>query len=119
VASACVDADARAAVERLRREVALNEAAQRVSALPPGVLPPGAPGAPPAAPLAAEGRVPVGEFRRYARIETSNPNVTVAQRQDGSYDVKTSDPSLAGTVLPVKAISSDGYEDTILIRIPP
>jgi hypothetical protein len=117
-ASACADPDARAAVEQLRREVALLTAALATRSAP-SAPPGGMGGTPPGGGGAPRSNVPVGEFRRYAHMETSNPAVTVVQKEDGIYDVKTTDPTLAGTVVLATATGRDGVVDQIWVRVPP
>ncbi len=121
-ASACADPDARAAVEQLRREVALltaSLATRSAPSAPPGMPLGGTAGTPPSGGGTPRPNVPVGEFRRYAHMETSNPAVTVVQKEDGTYDVKTTDPALAGTVILATATGRDGVVDQIWVRIPP
>jgi len=40
------------------------------------------------------------------------------QKEDGSYDIRTTDLSLAGSVLQVTGVTQSSEERTLLIRIP-
>lgn len=114
--SACVDPQAREQVAALRRALAERDAhvAQLVRAAASAGAGAATADAPPAAPEApaAPGRP------RYERFETPNPAVTVAQNPDGTYDIRTTDPALAGSVMQVMAIGPSGEETPMFIRIP-
>jgi hypothetical protein len=56
--------------------------------------------------------------RRYVRFEVPNPAVRVTQNDDGTFDIRSTDPSLAGSILTVTAISESGAADKVLIRVP-
>jgi hypothetical protein len=47
-----------------------------------------------------------------------NPAVTVTQKPNGTYDIRTTDPKLSGTSLAIKAVTSSGDEDTLVIQVP-
>ena len=47
-----------------------------------------------------------------------NPAVTVTQKADGTYDIRTTDPKLSGTSMVIKAVTSSGEEDTLVIQVP-
>lgn len=55
---------------------------------------------------------------QYAHFETANPAVSMTQNADGTYDIRSTDPSLAGSVMQVTAVTSSGHEDKLLVRIP-
>src|SRR5262249_53252854 len=114
--AACVDQQARDETARLRRLVAERDAlvTQLARAAGPRAGAPAAtaPSAPPSTP--ADPRP-----RRYAHFEVPNPAVTVAQKDDGTYDIRTTDPKLAGTSLRITAVTESGEEDTLIVRIPP
>jgi hypothetical protein len=42
----------------------------------------------------------------------------VTQKDDGTFDIRSTDPSLAGSVLTVTAIGESGAADKVLIRVP-
>jgi len=56
--------------------------------------------------------------RRYTHFEIPNPAVTVTQKEDGTYDIRTTDPGLAGSVMQITAVTGSGEEDKLFIRIP-
>ena len=123
-ASSCVDAQARATLDQLRREVAAADA-RALSRLgptsPPTPTPvPAAPSAdaPASTANAAAAPASTGAIRRYARIEAADPAVTVVQLEDGTYDIKTKDPSLAGSVVVARATTPDGRVDQLMIHVP-
>jgi hypothetical protein len=109
--AACVDQAARDQVAQLRRAVAERDAA--LARLPPSGP---APGAAPAEPAPAASTDPGP--RRYVRFDVPNPAVRVTQKDDGTLDIHSTDPALAGSVLTVTAISESGAEDRVLIRVP-
>jgi hypothetical protein len=113
--SACIDQEARDQTDQLRRAVVQRDAlvAQLARA---ANAPAGTPTAPEPSPRPAPPSEPGP--RRYAHFEVSNPAVSVTQKDDGSYDIHTTDPSLAGSVLQVTAVTQSGEEDKLLIRIP-
>ena len=112
---ACVDQTARDQVAQLRR--ALAERAADLARLPPSAPEPGA--APPAEPARSPDPASTDPGpRRYVRFEIPNPAVRVTQKDDGTLDVRSSDPGLAGSILTVTAISESGAEDKVLIRVP-
>ena len=111
----CIDQEARDRIDRLSRALAERDAlvarlARAASApVPPAdtVESPPAPAAPP-----EPGR------RRYARFETPNPAVSVTQNADGSYEIRTTDPALAGSVMQITAVTASGAQDKVFIRVP-
>jgi len=111
----CIDQEARDRTDRLSRALAERDAlvarlARAASApVPPAdtVESPPAPAAPP-----EPGR------RRYARFETPNPAVSVTQNADGSYEIRTTDPALAGSVMQITAVTASGAQDKVFIRVP-
>jgi hypothetical protein len=116
-AERCVDQDAREQIDRLRRALADRDALVARLARAAGTqgsaaaaieAPPSPPPAEPAAPAP----------RRFARFESPNPAVSVTQKADGSYDIRTTDPALAGTVVQITAVTAAGEEEKVLIRIP-
>jgi hypothetical protein len=113
-AAVCVDQTARDQVTQLRRAVAERDAV--LAHLAPATAAPGAgsPAAPPAEPLPPADPGP----RRYVRFEVPNPAVRVTQKDDGTFDIRSTDPSLAGSILTVTAISESGAADKVLIRVP-
>jgi hypothetical protein len=42
----------------------------------------------------------------------------VTQKDDGTYDIRTTDPALSGTTMQITAVTATGDEDTLFIRIP-
>jgi hypothetical protein len=110
--AACVDQAARDQVAQLRRAVAERDAA--LARLPPSGPAPGARLPTEPAPAASADPGP----RRYVRFDVPNPAVRVTQKEDGTLDIHSTDPGLAGSVLTVTAISESGAEDKVLIRVP-
>jgi hypothetical protein len=112
---ACVDAEARAQLAGLRR--ALNE---RDAQLARGASASDGAAAHPAAPSGpsepAEAAMPTP--RRYTHFETANPAVSVSVKDDGTYDIRNTDPSLAGSIVQVTAVTETGHEDKMFVRIP-
>jgi hypothetical protein len=118
---ACVDQQARDQTERLRRalaerDVAIAGLARSASATA------GDPAAssPSPSPSSASSSSPPPERspRYYAHFEIPNPAVTVTQKANGTYDIRTTDPKLSGTTLKITAVTQAGDEDTLFIRIP-
>ena len=118
-ANACVDQEARGQVVKLPRAVAERDAA--IARLARAM---NAPGSGPATidPAASPSTVPATTTdsgpRRYVRFELPNPAVTITQKEDGTADVRTTDPSLAGSIIKVTAITTAGDRDEMLVRIP-
>jgi hypothetical protein len=113
----CVDQEARDQAARLRQTLADRDAV--VARLARTVTAQG--GGPAAAALAAAAPAtppPDPGPRRYTHFEIPNPAVSVTQKDDGTYDIRTTDPALAGSVMQVTAVTSSGDEDKLLIRIP-
>jgi hypothetical protein len=111
----CIDQEARAQTDELRRLVAAREArlAQlAAAAAAPGASSPAAAAGSAAAPPSAPGP------RRYTHFEIPNPAVTMTQKEDGTYDIRTTDPALSGSILTVTAVTGTGEEDKLFIRIP-
>jgi hypothetical protein len=113
--SACIDQEARNQVDRLRGALAERDAliarlARAANA--PGAVPTTAGPSPPLAGPPDPGP------RRYVHFEIPNPAVSVTQKDDGTYDIRTSDPTLAGQVVQITAVTQSGEEDKLLIRIP-
>ena len=124
-AGPCVDPEARAQVDQLRRALAERDAlvarlASRVDAAA-GIGPAAGagPAAEPSSPSPPSEPAPGAAPRRYARFESPNHAVSVTQKPDGSYDIRTTDPALAGSILQITAITESGEQDKVLIRIPP
>jgi hypothetical protein len=114
--AACVDQEARAQTDELRRLLVARDA--RIAQLAATAAAAGSP-AGPAAGAAAAAAPPVAPGpRRYTHFEIPNPAVTVTQKEDGTYDIRTTDPALAGTVIEITAVTGSGEEDKMLIRIP-
>jgi hypothetical protein len=113
----CVDPEARDQTAKLRQALAERDA--MVARLVRATAAPGArsmAGAPlPPSPSAAP---PESGPRRYAHFEIPNPAVSVTQKDEGTYDIRTTDPTLAGSVIQITAITSSGEEHKMLIRIP-
>lgn len=112
----CVDQEARDQTARLRQALAERDAivTRLVRAGAPGagsaVSAPSSPSPP--------GTPPEPGPRRYTHFEIPNPAVSVTQKDDGTYDIRTTDPALAGSVLQITAVTPSGEEDKLLIRIP-
>lgn len=117
-AHACIDQEARAGANELRRALADRDAViARLARSPVPV--PGVPAAGAAAGGTAPPSTPAEQGpRRYTHFEIPNPAVTVTQKDDGTYDIRTADPALSGTVVEITAVTSSGTEDRMLIRIP-
>jgi len=114
-ANACIDQEVRAQLDKLRRALAERDAViarlARAASAPSGTSTAAEPSPRPVTP-------PDPGPRRYARFETPNPAVSVTQKADGTYDIHTTDPALAGSVMQVTAVTQSGDEDKLLIRIP-
>jgi hypothetical protein len=126
-AHACIDREARDQTDKLRKALAERDALisrlTRAASAPPGAppaadmpvgsrLPPPSPSS--SAPSAPQRRGP----KRYTHFEVPSPAVTVTQKDDGTYDIQTTDPALSGTTMQITAVTATGDEDTLLIRIP-
>lgn len=113
----CVDQEARDQAAKLRQTLAERDAVLtrlvRGAAASGASATAAAPSAPP--PPAAP---PESGPRRYVHFEIPNPAVSVTQKDDGTYDIRTTDPALAGSVLQITAVTPSGDEDKLLIRIP-
>jgi hypothetical protein len=110
--NAYVDQEARAQIDQLRRALAERDAQiARLANARGGSSNPAEP-APRPSPPSDPGP------RRYARFEIPNPAVSVTQKDDGTYDIRTTDPTLAGSVLQITAVTESGDEDKLLVRIP-
>jgi hypothetical protein len=114
-AGACTDREARDQLDRLRRVVAERDTL--VARLAHGATMPVDP-LPPVEPSQRHEEPPETGPRRYARFEIPNPAVSMTQKGDGTYEIRTTDPTLAGSVMPITAITQSGAEDKMLIRIP-
>jgi hypothetical protein len=115
-ASACVDAEARASLERVWGAMGQREAAQAKG--PVGSLLPGAPPPWGADSSAVPQRKPHKGPMRFVSFKVPNPALTVVQREDGVIDAKTTDPTLAGTIVQVTATDIDGRELPLLVKVP-
>lgn len=113
----CVDQEARDQMARLRQALAERDAVvtrlvrSAAAASPSTAVAEPLPPSPPATP-------PEPGPRRYAHFEIPNPAVSVTQKDDGTYDIRTTDPALAGSVMQITAVTPSGEEDKFLIRIP-
>jgi hypothetical protein len=121
-AGAFVDAQARQQIAALRlalaeRDMLVAQLARGANAsTPPGAVEPAQP-AEPDEPEQSE-RPAAPARREFTRFVTPNPAVTVTQKPDGTYDVRSTDPALAGSIMQVTAIGPSGEETQMLIRIP-
>jgi hypothetical protein len=124
-AHACIDREARAQNDKLRKALADRDALvarlARAASAPAGS--PAAAAA--AADMPAGSRLPPASSsqprrgpKRYTRFEVPDPAVTVTQKDDGTYDIRTTDPALSGTTMQITAVTATGDEDTLSIRIP-
>jgi hypothetical protein len=117
-AHVCVDRDARDQADKLRkmlveRDALVTRLARAASAPPTG------PGSEPARPAASQPSPPPDRKPRlYTHFEVPNPAVTVTQKDDGTYDIRSTDPKLSGTTLQITAVTPSGEEDTLFIRVP-
>lgn len=112
----CVDQQARDQTERLRRAMAERDIATAGLARSAGA--PAASSQSPSPSPSSPSPPPEGSPRYYAHFEVPNPAVTVTQKTDGTYDIRTTDPKLSGTTLKITAVTQAGDEDTLFIRIP-
>jgi hypothetical protein len=114
---ACIDPEARAQADRLRRALVERDAV--IARLARAANVPGET-RPVEAPASTDRPEPEPDraSRRYARFEIPNPAVSVTQKADGKYEIRTTDPSLAGTVMQITGVTEAGHEDKMLIRIP-
>ena len=122
-AHACVDREARDRADRLvkmlaQRDALVTQLARAASA--PASGPAGASGEPPTNDGASPRRPPPAhpQPKRYTHFEVPNPAVTVTQKDDATYDIRTTDPKLSGTTMQITAVTQSGEEDTLFIRIP-
>lgn len=114
-AGATVDREAREQIAQLRRVLAERDAT--IARLSRAAIAPAA--GPAAAGPSQRPSPPVAEGPRlYARFEIANPAVTVTQKDDGTYDIRTTDPRLSGSSMTITAVTQTGEEDTLYIRIP-
>jgi hypothetical protein len=126
---ACTDQQARDQIAILRNALAGRDAligqlgrAANPASDPPSAVEPSQPPrtaetpAVPATPAASE--APAARRPRYTRFETPNPAVSVTQKADGTYEIRTTDPALAGSVMEVTAVTASGDETKVMIRIP-
>jgi hypothetical protein len=116
----CVDQDARAQMASLRQALAERDAAlvrltRAAAAASTGDQ--AAAAGDRAEPARRTAPLETGP-RRYVHFEIPNPAVTVTQKDDATYDIRTTDPSLAGTTLTITAVTATGEEDKMMIRIP-
>ncbi len=113
--NACIDQEARAQTDKLRHALAERDALvarlARAVNTPGGTSSTGEPSPRAATP-------PDPGPRRFTHFETSNPAVSVTQKDDGTYDIRTTDPSLAGSVMQITAVTESGDEEKLMIRIP-
>ena len=123
---ACVDREARDQTDKLRKMLIerdalvtrLARAADSASG-PSTTDAPGQPAKPgPSQPSSPPASPPNRGPRRYTHFEVPNPAVTVTQKDNGTYDIRTTDPKLSGTTLRITAVTATGDEDTLFIRIP-
>jgi hypothetical protein len=128
---ACVDPQAREQIAALRRAVAERDAlvgrlARAANAsTPSSPVEPGQP-EPEPEPLeqleqpetSRQPERPVPARRVFTRFVTPSPAVTVTQKPDGTYDIRSTDPALAGSTMQVTAIGPSGEETQMLVRIP-
>lgn len=121
---ACVDPEAREQLDKLRRALAERDVLLARLARAPGA--PGASGGGASGEAGSGGETPQPRAApsdpassRFVRFVVPNPAVSVTQKEDGSYDIRTTDRSLVGSVLQVTGITQSGEEQTLLIRIPP
>jgi hypothetical protein len=119
----CVDRDARDQADSLRKMLVERDALvtrlARAASAPPSA-PTSGPAAEPATRDAASPRPPAArpQPKRYTHFEIPNPAVTVTQKADATYDIRTTDPKLSGTTMKITAVTQSGDEDTLYIRIP-
>jgi hypothetical protein len=113
--STYIDQEARDQIDKLRRAVAERDAL--VARLARAANAPGSSSTAvePSQPLQAP---PDPGPRRYTHFEIPSPAVSVTQKDDGTYDIHTTDPTLAGSVIQITAVTQSGDEDKLLLRIP-
>ena len=123
-AHACIDREARDQTDKLRKALAERDAliARLTRA---ASAPAGSPAAAAAGDTPAGSRLPPPSPssprrgpKRYTDFQVPNPAVTVTQKDDGTYDIRTTDPALSGTTMQITAVTASGDEDTLFIRIP-
>lgn len=114
-ANPCIDREARDQVDKLR--LALVERDALIGRLARGANAPGG-GSPALEPSPQPSEPPATGPRRYAHFEIPNPAVSVTQKDDGTYDIRTTDPALAGSVIQITAVTPSGDEEKMLVRIP-
>jgi hypothetical protein len=128
-AHACIDREAREQTDKLRKALADRDALiarlTRAATAPAGV--PGVAAAQAAGDMPAGSRLPPPPSsaspprrgpKRFTHFEVPNPAVTVTQKDDGTYEIRTTDPALSGTTMQVTAVTATGDEDTLFIRVP-
>jgi hypothetical protein len=120
---ACVDQQARDHTERLQRTLADRDAlvarlARAANATAGGPALASSPSSPTPPSSSQSPPQPESRPRLYAHFEVPNPAVTVTQKADGTYDIRTTDPKLSGTSLAITAVTPSGDEDTLFIQIP-
>jgi hypothetical protein len=119
---ACIDPEARDQVAVLRRALAERDALVGRLARAADAAGDGSNVAGKASPPGERSRGPETPSdpgrRRYAHFETPNPAVSVTQNADGSYDIRTTDSSLAGSIMQITAVTPSGEEDKVFVRIP-
>jgi hypothetical protein len=118
----CVDQDARAQMASLRlalaeRDAALARLSRAAAAAATATNDSAAATGDRAEPARRAALLETGP-RRYVHFEIPNPAVTVTQKDDATYDIRTTDPSLAGSTLQITAVTATGEEDKMMIRIP-
>jgi hypothetical protein len=129
---ACIDREARDQTDKLRKALAERDALiARLTRAATG--PAGTPAAAAAAAdMPAGSRLPPSPSsasgsssspprpgpKRFTHFEVPNPAVTVMQKDDGTYEIRTTDPALSGTTMQITAVTATGDEDTLFIRIP-
>lgn len=113
--SACVDQEARTELGKLRRALADRDA---FIARLTRTLPAQSGAATTGEQLSRPSTPPESGPRRYTHFEIPNPAVSVTQKDDGTFDIRTTDPTLAGSILQVTAVTQAGVEDQLMIRIP-
>lgn len=114
--NACIDQEARDQTDKLRRLLAERDA--RLDRLARAAGAPSSPTPAGSSPAPATSTPPDPGIRRYAHFEIPNPAVTVTQKADGTYDIRTTDPALSGSILQITAVTGSGEEDKLFIRIP-
>ena len=114
--ASCVDPEARALAESVQRTlIAQSMNPARVAVAAPGA----SSGSAAAAAPTRDPSITDAGWRKYVRFEVANPSVKVTQRDDGVFDVKTTDPALRGSVVSMQAFTKTGESDQIFVRVPP